>query len=396
MNIINAIKARFNKRRESMWQLPPLSLLDKAVFSLSNAGDVQHNSNVIKVIKQTLAEFDIEAEVTGINAGPKVTQYVLRTPTEVTAERVKKLDANIALSLQATSIRITESVLDKDCAIVEVPNIKSINIPLTKILNSSRWRDSQSPLSFAVGEGVNEELHVADLAKTGSLLFAGQTGSGKGVMNNVILTSLLFRNDPDALRLVLIDPKRVEMSPYKDIPHLLMPVVETSEQWTEAIRRLYEETERRLSILAEHKVDSIDAYNKTYDERLPRIAIVVDEIADIMMIDGKGLEGLMSRLSGEAKDIGIHAVLATSRPSVDVITEAISANSPTHWSFTTASKIDSMTVTGVDGAEKLLGQGDLLFRDSPDKPLQRIQAAYISDEEVERVTNFWAAQSRKP
>ena len=392
MSIINAIKARFNNRHKSMWQLPSLSLLNKAVVSLPNAGDVQHSSNVIK---QTLAEFDIEAEVTGINTGPKVTQYVLRIPTEVTAERVKKLEANIALNLQAASIRITESALGKSHVIIEVPNVKSANIPLAKILNSSQWRKSQSPLSFAVGEGVNEGLHVAELTKIGSLLFAGQTGSGKSVMDNVILTSLLFRNDPDALKLVLIDPKRVEMAPYQGIPHLLMPVVETSEQWTEVNRMLNEEIERRLTMFAEHKVDSIEAYNKASDEHLPRIVIVVDEIADIMMVDSKGFEGLINRLSREANNAGVHIVFATSRPGVDVITESISANSPTHWSFTTASKIDSMTVIGVDGAEKLLGQGDLLFREGPEKPLQRIQAAYVSDEEVARVADFWAAQSRK-
>lgn len=366
---------------------------NKSVSSLPNAGDVQHNSNLIK---QTLAEFDIEAEVAEINTGPKVTQYVLRTPTEVTVGRVKKLEANIALNLQAASIRITELALDKSHVIIEVPNTESVNIPLAKILNSSQWRRSQSPLSFAVGEGMNEELLVADLAKMGSLLFAGQTGSGKSVMCNVILTSLLFRNDPDALKLVIIDPKRVEMAPYQDIPHLLMPVVETSEQWTEAIRRLNEETERRLSILAEHKVDSIDAYNKTADERLSHIVIVVDEIADIMMVDSKGFEGLINRVSRGAKNAGVHIVFATSRPSVDVITESISANTPTHWSFTTASKIDSVTAIGVDGAEKLLGQGDLLFRNNTDKPLQRIQAAHVSDEDVARVSDFWAAQSRKP
>lgn len=392
MNIINAIKARFNNRRKSMWQLPSLSLLDKAVVSLPNAGDVQHNSNVIK---QTLVEFDIEAEVTEINTGPKVTQYVLRTPTGVTVERVKKLEANISLNLQAASIRITELALDKSHVIIEVSNSKPTNIQLSKILNSSQWKKSQSPLSFAAGEGVNEDLLVADLAKMGSLLFAGQTGSGKSVMCNVILTSLLFRNDPDALKLVIIDPKRVEMAPYQDIPHLLMPVVETSEQWTEAIRRLNEEIEWRLAMLAEHKVASIDTYNKTSDERLSRIVIVVDEIADIMMVDSKGFEGLINRLSREAKNAGVHVVFATSRPSVDVITESISANSPTHWSFTTASKIDSVTVIGVEGAEKLLGQGDLLFREGPEKPLQRIQAAYVSDEEVARVTDFWSAQLRK-
>lgn len=299
----------------------------------------------------------------------------------------------IALNLQAISIRITKSTPRNGFVAIEVPNVKAADVPLASIFDSTEWRDSTSPLSIAVGKDLYGKPVIADLSKIEHLLFAGQTGSGKSVMSNVILASLLFRNNPDELKLMLVDPKQVELAPYRELPHLLMPVIERPEQWSVALNWLSKEVDRRKNILAHYRVSSIDELNRTATELLPRVVVLTDELSDLMMVDGRKVEEVVSKISTKAKNFGIHLIFSTSRPSVDVFTDILKISMPTHWSFVTASKLDSMTTLDEAGAEKLLGQGDLLFREGPNSSLQRVQAAYISDDEVESLTSFWSRQS---
>ena len=373
-----------------VWKLPSLALLGEPVAGRADAGDVQQIANNII---DTISEFGINAEAIEANIAHKVTQYLLQLPKNVQAEKIMQLESNIALNLQATSIRITKSTPRNGFVAIEVPNVKAADVPLASIFDSTEWRDSTSPLSIAVGKDLYGKPVIADLSKIEHLLFAGQTGSGKSVMSNAILASLLFRNNPDELKLMLVDPKQVELAPYQDLPHLLMPVIERPEQWSVALNWLSKEVDRRKNILAHYRVSLIDELNRTATELLPRVVVLTDELSDLMMVDGRKVEEVVSKISTKAKNFGIHLIFSTSRPSVDVFTDILKASMPTHWSFVTASKLDSMTTLDEAGAEKLLGQGDLLFREDPNSSLQRVQAAYISDDEVESLTSFWSRQS---
>lgn len=373
-----------------VWKLPSLALLGEPVDGRADAGDVQQIANNII---DTISEFGINTEAIEANVAHKVTQYVLQLPENVQAEKIMQLESNIALNLQAISIRITKATSGNGFVAIEVPNVKAAAVPLASIFDSTEWRDSTSPLSIAVGKDLYGKPVIADLSKIGHLLFAGQTGSGKSVMSNAILASLLFRNNPDELKLMLVDPKQVELAPYRELPHLLMPVIERPEQWSDALDWLSKEVDRRENIFAHYHVSSIDELNRIATEHLPNLVVLTDELSDLMMVDGRRVEEVVRKISTKAKNFGIHLIFSTSRPSVDVFTGILKTSMPTHWSFVTASKLDSMTTLDEAGAEKLLGQGDLLFRDDPNSSLQRVQAAYISDKEVESLTSFWSRQS---
>ena len=325
----------------------------------------------------------------GANIGPRVTQYTLKPPTGVKLTKITALENNLALDLAATSIRMEAPIPGKRAVGIEVPNVKPAIVRLSSILSSGEWTASRDPLEFSIGKDIAGKPVVANLAKMPHLLVAGQTGSGKSVMINDILTSLLYRNSPSDLKLILVDPKTVELTPYNDIPHLLTPVITEPEKCISALKWSVAEMERRYRMLAEHKKRNIIEYNNLKDqESMPYIVIVIDELADLMMMAARDVEALIVRIAQKARAVGIHLILATQRPSVDVITGLIKANVPARIAFTTASQVDSRTIIDQMGAEKLLGMGDMLFLTSDMPKPKRVQAAFISDDETVKVTDF--------
>ena len=391
------------------WEAPSLDLLDKKQLP-ADAGDVNQNA---QIIKDTLGEFSIDVEMEGANIGPKVTQYTLRPPSGVKLTRITALETNIALNLAAQSLRIEAPIPGKKVVGIEVPNRKAADVPLHAILTSRPWRESHEPLAFAIGKDIAGEAVIGELNKMPHLLIAGQTGSGKSVMINTLLTSLLYHNSPSKMKLILVDPKQVEMAPYSDIPHLLTPVITEPDKTISALKWAVNEMQRRYTLLAEHRVKDIATYNKMIqsggkkimvaDEdgieqehengAMPYIVIVIDELADLMMVAARDVEALIVRLAQKARAVGIHLVLATQRPSVDVITGLIKANIPARIAFTVASQVDSRTILDQIGAEKLLGQGDmLLLTPSMSKP-KRIQGALVTEDEVQKIMNHLHLQS---
>jgi DNA segregation ATPase FtsK/SpoIIIE, S-DNA-T family len=371
------------------WEVPSLDLLEKKQ-NPADAGDVKHNA---QIIKDTLSEFNIDVDMEGANIGPKVTQYTLKPPSGVRLTRITQLETNIALNLAAQSLRIEAPIPGQKAVGIEVPNRKAADVRLYGILSDRRWQTSREPLGFAIGKDIAGDAVVGELNKMPHLLIAGQTGSGKSVMINTLLTSLLYRNSPSDMKLILVDPKQVEMAPYQDIPHLLTPIITKPEECISALKWAVNEMERRYSLLAEEKLRDIKSYNeRKKDEGMPYIVIVIDELADLMMIAARDVEALIVRLAQKARAVGIHLVLATQRPSVDVITGLIKANVPARIAFTVASQVDSRTILDQVGAEKLLGQGDmLLMTPSMSKP-KRVQGAWVMDEEVLKITDHLRMQ----
>ncbi|HYG84286.1 MAG TPA: DNA translocase FtsK 4TM domain-containing protein [Verrucomicrobiae bacterium] len=371
------------------WQPPSLELLEKKQ-SPADAGDVKHNA---QTIKDTLAEFNIDVEMEGANIGPKVTQYTLKPPSGVKLTRITALETNIALNLAAQSLRIEAPIPGQRAVGIEVPNRKAADVRLHGILSAKQWNTSKEPLAFAVGKDIAGDAVVGELNKMPHLLIAGQTGSGKSVMINTLLTSLLYRNSPADMKLILVDPKQVEMAPYEDIPHLLTPIITDPEKCISALKWAVNEMERRYSLLAGEKLRDIKSYNqRKREESMPYIVVVIDELADLMMLAARDVEALIVRLAQKARAVGIHLVLATQRPSVDVITGLIKANVPARIAFTVASQVDSRTILDQIGAEKLLGQGDMLLLTPGMSKPKRIQGAWVMDEEVVKITDHLRMQ----
>ncbi len=371
------------------WQAPSLDLLEKKQ-SPADAGDVKHNA---QTIKDTLNEFNIDVEMEGANIGPKVTQYTLKPPSGVKLTRITALETNIALNLAAQSLRIEAPIPGQRAVGIEVPNIKAADVRLYGVLNSKEWKNGKEQLSFAIGKDIAGDSVVGELNKMPHLLIAGQTGSGKSVMINTLLTSLLYRNSPSDMKLILVDPKQVEMAPYDDIPHLLTPIITEPEKCISALKWAVNEMEKRYSLLAEEKLRDIKSYNqRKQNEAMPYIVIVIDELADLMMLAKRDVEALIVRLAQKARAVGIHLVLATQRPSVDVITGLIKANVPARIAFTVASQVDSQTILDQGGAEKLLGQGDMLMSTPSMSKPKRIQGAWVMDEEVMKITDHLRLQ----
>jgi S-DNA-T family DNA segregation ATPase FtsK/SpoIIIE len=391
------------------WKAPSVDLLEKKQ-SPADPGDVQQNA---QTIKDTLAEFNIHVEMEGANIGPKVTQYTLRPPSGVKLTKITQLETNIALNLAAQSLRMEAPIPGQKAVGIEVPNRKAADVRLHSIITSKEWKSTGEPLPFAIGKDIAGQAVIGELNKMPHLLIAGQTGSGKSVMINTLLSSLLYHNSPSEMKLILVDPKQVEMAPYEDIPHLITPVITEPEKTISALKWAVNEMERRYKLLAEHKVRDIKTYNdmlrngkKTitvtdkegHDQQhengaMPYIVIVIDELADLMMVAARDVEALIVRLAQKARAVGVHLVLATQRPSVDVITGLIKANVPARIAFTVASQIDSRTILDQMGAEKLLGQGDmLLLTPSMSKP-KRVQGAWVTDEEVMKITDHLRQQS---
>lgn len=389
------------------WRFPSLELLEKKQ-SPADAGDIQQNAHIIQ---DTLREFSIDVEMEGANIGPKVTQYTLKPPAGIKLSRITALETNIALNLAASSLRMEAPIPGQKAVGIEVPNRKAADVRIRGILDSKEWRSVEEPLGFAVGKDISGAPVVGELNKMPHVLIAGQTGSGKSVMINTLLCSLLYRNAPSDMKLILVDPKQVEMAPYADIPHLLTPVIVEPEKTISALKWAVNEMERRYTLLAEEKVRDIKSYNdkvknkhvsvedddgnmQEVDEgRMPYVVIVIDELADLMMVAARDVEALIVRIAQKARAVGIHLVLATQRPSVDVITGLIKANIPARIAFTVASQVDSRTILDQIGAEKLLGQGDMLMKTATMPKPKRIQGAWVMDQEVAKITDHLRMQS---
>jgi len=343
-----------------------------------------------EVLRETLSEFSIEAEVTGIRKGPVITMFEILPAHGVKISKITNLSDNIALRLAASSVRIVAPIPGKHAVGIEVPNDKRAIVSLREIIENESFRTAKMEIPVALGKNISGEVQFADLTQTPHLLIAGATGSGKSVCVNAIILSILYRRSPEDVKLILIDPKIVELKLYNDIPHLLTPVITEPKRAFQALQFCICEMERRYSILDKGGVRDIRSYNKRIKERslaqdkLPYIVVVIDEFADLMATTGKELEATLARLAAMARAVGIHLVLATQRPSIDVITGLIKANIPSRIAFMVASKFDSRIIIDMVGAEKLLGRGDMLYSGAQDPFPVRMQGAFVSEEEVER------------
>lgn len=349
-----------------------------------------------ELLVATLKQFGIDVRLADVSQGPTVTRFELIPPPGVKVSKIVGLSDDIALSLAATGVRIEAPVPGKSAIGIEVPNEEIATVWLREVLASPAFAEASSPLSVALGKDIAGRPVVAALDAMPHLLVAGATGSGKSVLINVLILSLLFRASPQQVRLLLVDPKVVELSGYNGIPHLLHPVVTDPKKASQALRWAVREMERRYQLFAETGVRDITRYNQTATDRLPYIVVIIDELADLMMVAPVEVEEAIARLAQMARAAGIHLVVATQRPSVDVITGTIKANIPSRIAFAVSSQVDSRTILDQAGAEKLMGRGDMLF--SPvgaPKPL-RVQGAYVEEAEIERVVRALKAQAAPP
>lgn len=371
------------------YKLPSFDLLEQGASEV-DSGNIEVN---IEIIRKTLADFGIEVEMGEVNVGPTVTQYTLRPATGVRLNQIAALQNDLALALSAHSIRMELPIPGKALVGIEVPNKSTAIVRLRDVLQTQEYVNHKSKLAFALGRDVAGHTMVADLAKMPHLLIAGATGTGKSVGINSLLISLLFRNTPQDVKFIVVDPKRVELNLYNGIPHLLTPVVIDHEKAVNALKWAVSEMERRYKLLSEVGKRNIIEYNEVNELKMHYIVIIVDELADLMAVAQADVEAAIVRLAQMARAVGIHLVLATQRPSVEIITGLIKANITSRIAFAVASQIDSRTILDGSGAEKLLGNGDLLFTSAEFNKPKRIQGAYIGEKEVKKVVDFFKNQA---
>ncbi len=424
---VSSVKSMLNKITRTKTIKPKqvkvhdeLELFDKELPDTSLLSDVVKQADTVSAetidfisvsIENKLSEFGVEAKVINAEAGPVITRYELLPSRGVRGDKIVGLGKEIARGLAITNVRIVETIPGKNSMGIEVPNFKRQIIYLKEIFDSSAYRNSSSKLTMALGKDIAGDVIVTDLAKMPHLLVAGTTGSGKSVAVNVMILSILFQATPEEVKFIMIDPKMVELSFYQDIPHLLAPVVTDMEQAANALKWAVIEMERRYKIMAKFGAKNIVSFNQKIQDLLasgvtpknplspdpenpedlnkwPYIVVIIDELADLMMVTGKKIEQYIARIAQKARAVGIHLIVATQRPSVDVITGLIKANIPARISFQVSSKIDSRTVLDQMGAETLLGQGDMLFLPPGSGFPQRIHGAYVNDDELHKVVEF--------
>ncbi|MEE8300307.1 MAG: DNA translocase FtsK [Desulfatiglandales bacterium] len=389
------------------FKLPPLALLDE--IPKSSDTEIEKESlrmNALRV-EGKLRDFGVEGEVAEIVPGPVITMYEFKPAPGVKISKVASLADDLALNLRASSIRIVAPIPGKSAIGIEIPNNKRKLVTLKEILSSQSFLDSPYMLTIALGMDIVGQPVVTDLTKMPHLLVAGATGTGKSVSINAMINSILFKSSPEMVRFVMIDPKRIELAPYQHIPHLLHPVVAHPKEAAKALKWAVGEMEKRYTLLSDKGVRNIEAYNrkvrkdkglvehdvsKKIDEHLPYIVIIIDELADLMMVSSREVEESLTRLAQMARAAGIHLIIATQRPSVDVLTGIIKANFPTRISFQVSSRVDSRTILDTMGSEHLLGDGDMLFMPPGVAKLTRIHGAYVSEEEVKKVASFLKRQ----
>jgi S-DNA-T family DNA segregation ATPase FtsK/SpoIIIE len=406
------VERRPPKKARSSFRLPPTTLLNEPQGR--PAYDAQELKDIAARIKAKFEEFNVLGSVTQINPGPVVTTFEFKPEAGIKYSRITTLTEDLCLGLQAESILI-ERIPGKPTVGIEVPNSNREVISLRQVLESDEFANSASPMTMSLGKDISGRIRVAALDSMPHLLIAGSTGSGKSVMLNTMIMSILYKATPNEVRLIMVDPKRVELGIYEGIPHLLTPVITDARKATNALRNAVLEMERRLKLLASQGVRNIDQYNRkvrqmqqtprslfedenTEDaqeelELLPYILILIDELADLMMLERANVEEQVTRLAQMARAVGMHLVLATQRPSVDVITGLIKANFPARISFRVATRVDSRTILDVMGSEHLLGKGDMLFLPPGSSRLTRVHGAYVSENEIERVVSYWKDQA---
>jgi len=405
-------KQRRPEPHRTNYVLPPTVLLNEP--AAREAYDSQELKDTAGRIKAKLEEFNVLGSVVQINPGPVVTTFEFKPDAGVKIARITTLSEDLCLGLQAESILI-ERIPGKPTVGIEVPNSRREQISLRQILESDEFLDAGSRLTIALGKDISGRIRIAELEKMPHLLIAGSTGSGKSVMLNALIMSALYKSTPDEVRLILVDPKRLELGLYEGIPHLLTPVITEPKKAVNALRNAVLEMERRLKLLASHGVRNIDQFNRKLRQKqekplnlfleqeeaaveeekpLPYILIVIDELADLMMQERSGVEESVVRLAQMARAVGMHLVVATQRPSVDVITGLIKANFPARISFRVATRVDSRTVLDVMGAEHLLGKGDMLFLPPGTSRLLRVHGAFVTEQEINDVVEFWKQQAK--
>jgi S-DNA-T family DNA segregation ATPase FtsK/SpoIIIE len=397
----------------TIYRLPSTELLNE--IPLRSAFDEQELKNTAAVIKSKLEEFNVFGSIVQINPGPVVTTFEFKPEAGIKYTKVTTLTEDLCLGLQAESILI-ERIPGKPTIGIEVPNTRRELISLRAILESDEFESSPSHMTISMGKDINGRIKVATLETMPHLLIAGSTGSGKSVMINSLIMSILYKSTPDEVRMIMVDPKRVELGMYEGVPHLLTPVITDPRKATNALRNAVLEMERRLRLLAEQGARNIDQYNKKVRQMrtqprslfeqekeeapaeelqpLPYILILIDELADLMILEGRNVEESVTRLAQMARAVGMHLVLATQRPSVDVITGIIKANFPARISFRVATRVDSRTILDVMGSEHLLGKGDMLFLPPGSSRLTRVHGAFVTETEIIKVVDFWKAQAK--
>ncbi len=382
-----------NMPEDVKYEFPPIDLLNINSNTKMNKEDKKELLANANRLEETLNSFGVEAKIIQVTKGPSVTRFELQPSPGVKVSKIVNLSDDIALSLAARGVRIEAPIPGKSAVGIEVPNKELTAVFLREVLESNEYASTSRNLSFALGKGIDGNCMVTDLSKMPHLLIAGATGSGKSVCINTLIMSLLFKYSPQEVKLLMVDPKVVELSIYNGIPHLLIPVVTDPKKAAGALNWAVNEMNRRYKLFAENGMRNIEGYNDLYDkgkiaERLPWIVMIVDELADLMMACPHEVEEYIARLAQMARAAGMHLVIATQRPSVDVITGVIKANIPSRISFAVSSQIDSRTILDSSGAEKLLGRGDMLFYPVGESKPIRIQGAFISEGEVEKVVNY--------
>ena len=374
------------------YEYPPLQLLEKATKKTLKGGAKALTDTATK-LQKTLYSFGVSAKVENVSVGPAITRYELKPAEGVRVSKIANLADDIALNLAAETIRIEAPIPGKQAVGIEVPNKEKENVHLREVLESEEFENNKSKLTVALGKDVAGNIQLADIAKMPHVLIAGSTGSGKSVCINTIITSIIYNAKPSEVKMVMVDPKVVELSVYNGIPHLLIPVVTDPKKAAGALAWAVQEMDNRYNLFANKGVRDIKGYNKAIEKenelgKLPQIVIIVDELADLMMVAAKDVEESICRLAQKARAAGMHLVIATQRPSVDVITGLIKANIPSRIAFAVSSQVDSRTILDSVGAEKLLGKGDMLFFPAGAPKPSRVQGAFVSDEEVEKIVDF--------
>jgi S-DNA-T family DNA segregation ATPase FtsK/SpoIIIE len=379
---------KMESKKNDKYKLPSTSLLTE--INNENKGDEKREiMEGAEILIETLKNFGIDCKLIQINRGPRITRYELQPAPGVKVSKITNLSKDIALSLAKSDLRIEAPIPGKAAIGIEVPNKNMSNVTLKEILESDEYINNYYDIPFAIGKDIAGQNIISDISGMPHLLIAGATGSGKSVCVNSLILSVLFKLTPDELKMILIDPKVVELNIYNGIPHLLVPVVTDVNKAAQALNWAVQEMSNRYDLFAKKNVRDIDSYNtKEKDDRLPKILIVIDELADLMAASPKEVEDSITRLAQLARAAGIHLVIATQRPSVDVITGTIKANIPTRIAFSVSSYVDSRTILDTSGAEKLLGKGDMLYSPVGYSKFIRIQGSFVSDDDVKKVIDF--------
>ncbi|MCS7279400.1 MAG: DNA translocase FtsK 4TM domain-containing protein [Thermodesulfobacteriaceae bacterium] len=380
-------KTEFERELKKGFQPPSLNLLDDPLPSSYKVRPEELRERALILISK-LKEFGIEGEVVSISPGPVITVFEFKPAPGIKISKILSLVDDLALGLSAKSVRIVAPIPGKNVIGIEISNPQREWVYLKEILESQAFKKAESPLTIALGKDLSGSPVVTDLMKMPHLLIAGSTGSGKSIFLHSVILSLIYKSNPEQVRFLMIDPKRIELSVYEGIPYLLHPVVLEPKTATKALHWAVSEMERRYSLFEEVSARNLDSYNEHFEEKLPYIVLIIDELADLMVVSSKEVETLLTRLAQMARAAGIHLLVATQRPSVDVITGLIKANFPARISFQVTSKVDSRTILDTQGAERLLGAGDMLFLPPGSSSLKRIHAPYVSEKEVKRVVEY--------